>query len=86
MKNRKHILLALALVAALTTTEGAVINSMAAETDIIVEAEATGLNDGDAVINSSHIYWVYKYIGSFLYKRLYNATTGEYIGDWIPAN
>ena len=29
------------------------------------------------------IRWVYKTIGNTLYKRLYNFTKDEWIGDWI---
>lgn len=27
--------------------------------------------------------WVYDYRGTKIYKRLYNNTTGEWVGDWI---
>lgn len=31
------------------------------------------------------IQYRYKFINGRLYKRLYNYSTGEWIGDWIPA-
>lgn len=30
--------------------------------------------------------WLYKVEDGQLYKRLYNKTTGRWVGDWIPAN
>lgn len=32
---------------------------------------------------SDIIVWVYDYRGTQIYKRLYNTTTGEWVGDWI---
>lgn len=32
---------------------------------------------------SEKIVWVYKTIAGELYRRMYNMTTGEYIGGWI---
>lgn len=29
------------------------------------------------------IEWIYEQRGTHLYKRLYNASTGNWIGDWI---
>lgn len=34
-------------------------------------------------IHKSEYVWVYKIIGDVKYKRLYNQTTGEWVGDWI---
>ena len=31
------------------------------------------------------IGWKYKIINGELYKRQYNYTTGEWIGDWVKA-
>lgn len=30
------------------------------------------------------IVWKYEYRNGRLYKRLYNASTDQWIGDWIP--
>lgn len=30
------------------------------------------------------IEWVYQLIDGKYYKRLYNYTTNEWVGDWIP--
>lgn len=32
------------------------------------------------------IEWVIKEIDGKIYRRLYNYSTGEWIGDWIPCN
>lgn len=32
---------------------------------------------------SDNIFWVTKTVNGKLYKRLYNGSTGEWIGDWI---
>lgn len=36
-----------------------------------------------ATPRSEEIVWVFTEIDGKLYRRLYNRTTGEYIGDWI---
>lgn len=28
--------------------------------------------------------WKYKKINGIMHKRLYNISTGKYVGDWIP--
>lgn len=33
----------------------------------------------------TNLEWVYKYIDGVLMMRLYNHSTGEWVGDWIPA-
>lgn len=32
---------------------------------------------------SDHLVWKYKYENGKFYKRLFNATTGEWMSDWI---
>lgn len=40
--------------------------------------------EADAAETRAYIIeWRYKVIDGHLYKRLYNATTEEWIGDWI---
>ena len=29
------------------------------------------------------VIWVYKVVDGYVYKRLYNKSTGQWIGDWI---
>ncbi len=37
-----------------------------------------------AISPQSHIIeWVYKIVNDKLYKRLYNASTGAWVGEWI---
>lgn len=36
-----------------------------------------------SIARSDDIQWVFKEIDGKLYKRLYNYTTHEWIGDWI---
>ncbi len=39
-----------------------------------------------SVITRAPVYeWHYMWKNDKLYKRLYCITTGEYVGDWIPA-
>lgn len=40
--------------------------------------------EADAAETRAYIYeWYYKVIDGHVYKRLYNATTEEWVGDWI---
>lgn len=33
----------------------------------------------------NQLVWKYKEINGRMYKRLYNTSTGKYVGEWIPA-
>lgn len=35
---------------------------------------------------SEEIIWVVQKVNGKWYRRLYNTTTGEFIGDWIPCD
>lgn len=35
--------------------------------------------------NAPEIVWIFKFINEELYKRQFNQTTGQWIGEWIPA-
>lgn len=41
-------------------------------------------NASDLELRANDIRYRYKSINGKLYKRLYNYSTGEWIGDWIP--
>lgn len=47
------------------------------------EAVVAETNDN---ARSTILEWVYKYIDGVLMMRLYNHSTGEWVGDWIPAD
>ncbi len=42
-------------------------------------------NNSDAIVSplSDNIVWRFKDVNGKLYKRLYNCSTAEWIGDWI---
>ena len=50
-----------------------------AEEVIIVQEEG----ENSILPCAEEIVWVVKEINGKKYRRLYNTTTGEYIGDWI---
>lgn len=42
-------------------------------------------NEDDGISpQSEEIIWVVKKVNGKWYRRLFNTTTGEYIGNWIP--
>lgn len=45
--------------------------------------ETSACSEELSVTRSDNIEWVYKKINGKYYKRLYNYSTGEWIGDWI---
>lgn len=51
-------------------------------------AQSTQINSTNKNITistpySDDIRWIYREINGKMYKRLFNATTGVWIGDWI---
>lgn len=46
--------------------------------------EETAENTSEIQPRSEEIVWVIRKINGKWYRRLFNTTTGEYIGDWIP--
>lgn len=53
----------------------------------VLGAVETPLTVRESIIPYSHEYeWLYKVENGQLYKRLYNKTTGQWVGEWIPAN
>ncbi len=54
---------------------------------IEVEVPQTeNVGNGGASTYSEKIVWVVKIENGKKYRRLFNTTTGEYIGDWIPCD
>lgn len=48
-------------------------------------AKTNAYNRGNEIVTyADEIEWRYKNINGKLYKRLYNATTKKWIGNWIP--
>lgn len=75
MKNNMKILMCALAVVGISTV-GAPVQSMQNMTHLLIETNATEAR--------AFIYeWVYKVIDGHLYKRLYNATLGQYESDWI---
>lgn len=75
MRKRKMLLCALAVMG--VTTLGAPVASV----QNVIRLTAVEANAAEA---RAYIYeWYYKVIDGHFYKRLYNATTGEWAGDWI---
>lgn len=54
------------------------ITAQAESEAVVAEAESETI-----ARRKDDIYWVYAEMNDKLYKRLYNATTTEWIGDWI---
>lgn len=74
-KNKKMLFCALAVMG--ITTLGAPIASV----QNVIQLIAVEANAAEA---RAYIYeWYYKVIDGHVYKRLYNATTEEWAGDWI---
>lgn len=48
-----------------------------------VEAASSDTIAEDSVTRSDNIRWVFKTVDGKLYRRLYNFSTGEWIGDWL---
>lgn len=53
-----------------------------AEEEVVIPAE-TVTSENTAVIQSFIYEWRYKKENGHIYKRLYNCTTGYWVGDWI---
>lgn len=51
----------------------------------VMEAEQVSTELASDVMRADVVGWVYKEINGKLYKRLYNYTKQEYIGEWILA-
>ena len=49
----------------------------------LVADAATGTGEETVQPRADIIEWVYEIRGNKVYKRLYNTSTGEWIGDWI---
>lgn len=54
------------------------VSVQAASTSVMAETESESISR-----RKDDIYWVYAEMNNKLYKRLWNATTTEWIGDWI---
>ena len=75
MRKRKMLLCALAVMG--ITTLGAPVASV----QNVIQLTAVEANAAEA--RAYIIEWRYKVIDGHVYKRLYNATTEEWVGDWI---
>lgn len=74
-KEKRRLIIALAIMG--ITILGTPVTSFSGGLRTIVVEAAE-------VENRAFIYeWVYKVMDGHVYKRLYNATLGEYVGDWI---
>lgn len=75
MKNKMKILIcSLAVLGVMAFGEP--ISFMQQTSNLTIEVNASEAR--------AYIYeWYYKVIDGHLYKRLYNASTGEWAGDWI---
>lgn len=49
----------------------------------VIMSSNTEMEEEVATPRSEEIGWVLREINGKWYRRLYNYTTGEYIGDWI---
>ena len=72
--NIKMVICAIAIMG--LTIFGTPINFVQNVSNLVIEADA-----GEA---RAYIYeWLYKVIDGHVYKRLFNCTTEEWVGDWI---
>ena len=71
---------------------GMVITLLCVPTETVIAAECVNQGDISYESNSTKdtiaekIGYVYKTVNGKLYKRLYNYSRGEWIGDWILCN
>ena len=71
---------------------GMVITLLCVPTETVIAAECVNQGDISYESNSTKDIWaekigyVYKTVNGKLYKRLYNYSRGEWIGDWILCN
>ena len=49
----------------------------------ITASAATPPQEEGVAPQADVLEWMYDYRGTHIYKRLYNATTGVWVGDWI---
>lgn len=48
-------------------------------------AQTSNVDNVEIEARADIVEWRYKYINGHVYKRLYNVSTKEWIGDWILA-
>lgn len=76
MKKRMRVLMCVLATMGITTLSTPVMFAQ----DVVVPVA----QEGTTIQPRDYIYeWYYKVIDGHLYKRLYNATIGEWAGDWI---
>lgn len=51
----------------------------------VVYAESYEKYNLEDAVRIDNIIWKYKMVNGKIYKRQYNSSTGEWIGNWIPA-
>ena len=49
----------------------------------ITASAATAPEEESAAPQADIMDWIYEFRGTHIYKRLYNTSTGEWVGDWI---
>lgn len=55
-------------------------------TPLTIQAKTVPKNKEFCIsVRSENIRWIYKEINGKLYKRLYNYTLNEWVGEWMPA-
>lgn len=61
------------------------LSSVGAEEVVEASVQNTQSAEGGGIsTRSEKIVWVIKEVNGKKYRRLFNTTTGEFIGDWIP--
>ncbi len=53
---------------------------------VTVSAQAAPSGEETIQPRAPIIKWVFKEENGIIYRRLYNYSTGEWIGDWIPCD
>lgn len=79
MKTKKFILAATTVLTLSLCSLQPAITAAASGQSCAVEQQS----EGAISPRSDAKTWIYKIENSKVYKRLYNASTGEWIGDWI---
>lgn len=85
MRKTKFIISCLAALTLLSTTAPCIANANEQESAVVSEVSAAAINPGGTADPQSDIIeWIYdeRPDGS-LYKRLFNYSTGTWIGKWI---
>lgn len=84
MKNKHTLFITIICTLFLSiTSEATILAKCPTDIPYAIQSTASGQNPSEILPASSEIVWKYKFINGVLYKRKYNATKKEWIGDWI---